>query len=77
MGEDDINALIARSMQRIKALKEDAESNEKLQAAKSLVKDMTEAYSETRKYEVARVDYLIGKLEEINGPFELGESIDE
>jgi vacuolar-type H+-ATPase subunit I/STV1 len=63
MSEDDLNAEVAKAMQRMRLLKEEMEADEKLMAAKAIVKDLNEAFSATRKYETARVDYLLGLLE--------------
>lgn len=67
LNEDELNALIAKSMQRKRDLKAEMEADEKLSAAKEVVKDLSEGYKSVMKVEEARVDFLLGKLDEIQG----------
>ena len=68
LAEDQAAELIVKSELRIKALKEEMEADEKLQAAKSIVKDLSSAYRETINYENAKVQWLLSKIEEIQNP---------
>ena len=65
ISEDEAEHLIARCEQRIKALKEEREADEKLSAAKQIVKDLEGGYKSAVTYERAKIDYLLGKLEEL------------
>ncbi len=52
-------------MKRIKDLKEEMSQNERLQAAKQIVKDLESGYKSTVKYEEAKISFLLEKVEEI------------
>lgn len=67
LNEDELNAMIAKSMQRKRDLKSEMEADEKLTAARQIVKDLSEGYKSVMKVEEARVDFLLGKLDEIQG----------
>lgn len=68
IAEDQAAELIVKSELRIKALKEEMDSDEKLQAAKSIVKDLSSAYRETINYENAKIQWLLSKIEELQNP---------
>ena len=65
VNEDDAKDLIATSLKKIKHLKEECAQNERLQAAKQIVKDFMAGYSTTIKYEEAKIAFLLEKIEEI------------
>ena len=65
MNEDELNNVLVKSMQRIKAIKDERDNDEKLNAAKQITKDLSEGYSSATKYETKRIDYILGKLEEL------------
>lgn len=63
--EDNAKDLIAKSLKKIKALQEEMSQNERLQAAKQIVKDLESGYKSTVKYEEAKITFLLDKIEEI------------
>lgn len=67
LNEDELNALIAKSMQRKRDLKAEMEADEKLTAARQIVKDLSDGYKSVIKVEEAHIDFLLGKLDEIQG----------
>lgn len=65
INEDDAKDLMAKSLKKIKDLKEEMSQNERLQAAKQIVKDLESGYKSTVKYEEAKIAFLLEKIEEI------------
>jgi hypothetical protein len=63
--EDSAKDLIAKCLKKIKALQEEMSQNERLQAAKQIVKDLESGYKSTVKYEEAKITFLLDKIEEI------------
>lgn len=63
--EDRAMELIVKSEIAIKDLREEKENDDSLNAAKSVVKDLSSGYSSITKYETAKIKYLIAKIEEI------------
>ena len=65
INDDEAKDLMAKSLGKIKALREERDANERLVAAKSIVKDLTSGYNSTIKYEEAKIAFLLEKVEEI------------
>lgn len=65
INEDDAKDLIAKSLKKIRDLKEEMSQNEQLQAAKQIVKDLESGYKSTVKYEEAKITFLLEKVDEI------------
>jgi hypothetical protein len=65
INEDVASDLIVRAEQKIKELKEERAADEKLAQARQIVKDLSSAYSSAVKYEQAKIDFLLQKIEEI------------
>lgn len=65
VNEDDAKDLIAKSLMKIRDLKEEMNQNDQLQAAKQIVKDLESGYNSTVKYEEAKIAFLLEKVEEI------------
>jgi hypothetical protein len=63
---DEAEHLIAKAEARIKALRAERNADERLAAAQQIVKDLGKGYSSTVKYEEARIDYLLDKIENLN-----------
>lgn len=63
--EDVAADLIVRAEQKIKELKEERVANEKLTQAKQIVKDLNSGYTSAIKYEQAKIDFLLEKIQEI------------
>lgn len=65
INEDEAAGLIVKAEQTIKALSEEQQADEHLNAAKQVVKDMSSGYNNAIKYEQAKIQYLLAKIEEI------------
>jgi hypothetical protein len=65
ISQDQAEHLIAKSEQTIKALKDEQANDEKLIAAQQIVKDLKSGYSSVVKLERAKIDFLLGKIQEI------------
>jgi len=63
--EDRAMELVVKATIAIKDLDEEKENDDSLNAAKSVVKDLSAGYSSARKYEQAKIKYLIAKIQEI------------
>lgn len=66
VSEDEAEHLIAQSEMKIKQVDEEKQNDEKLTAAKQIVKDLNGGYSSVKKYEKAKIRYLLEKIEEIH-----------
>jgi len=65
ISESEAEHLIAKSEQKIKAIKEEQVADEKLLAARQIVKDLNAAYKSALSYEQAKISFLVSKIEEI------------
>ena len=65
--EDTASTLIVQAEQKIKEIEEEKAADEKLTAAKQIVKDINSAYSSAVKYERAKIQFLLEKINEIQG----------
>lgn len=65
--EDVAIDLIIKAEQKVKEIRGEKAADEHLTAAKQLVKDLNMAYSSAIKYEEAKIQFLLEKLEEIQG----------
>jgi len=63
--EDGASELIVKAEQQIKAMSEEMQADEKLNAAKQIVKDLSMGYRNAIAYEQAKIQYLLAKIEEI------------
>jgi hypothetical protein len=63
--EDVAAELIVKAAQEIKKLKEEQATNEKLRAAKEIVKDLNSGYNSAIRYEMAKQNFLLDKIAEI------------
>lgn len=65
INEDAAGALIVSSTQKIREIEMEREADEKLTAAKQIVKDINSAYTSAIKYERAKINFLLEKIQEI------------
>lgn len=65
VNEDVAADLIIKSAQKIRSIKEERASDEKLLQAKQILKDLNSAYADAIKYEQAKIDFLLEKVQEI------------
>ena len=65
VNEDDAAAMVVKSEMQIKALREEMNADEKLAAAIQITKDLKSGYGNAIKYEEAKIQYLLAKIEEI------------
>lgn len=67
ISEDAAGELIVSSTQKIKEIEQERDADEKLAAARQIVKDISSAYTSAIKYEKAKINFLLEKIEEIQG----------
>ena len=67
MTEDHAKDMIIESTMKIKELEEEKTQDDQLNAAKSVVKDLSAGYNSAIKYEKAKVQFLIDRVKEIKG----------
>ena len=65
MNEDELAHQVIKSLIKKKGLQEELNSDERLQAAKQLVKDLEGSYKDAMKMADAKVAYLLDKIKEI------------
>lgn len=65
VSEDEAQALVVKALQKIKGLEEEKSSDDKLQAAIQVKKDLEAGYSSAIQYEKAKIAFLLEKIEEI------------
>lgn len=65
VNEDFAGQEIVKSNQKIKEIEEERDADEKLQAAKQIVKDINSAYTSAIKYERAKINFFLEKIKEI------------
>jgi len=65
VSEDVAGEHIVKAEQKVKAIREERNADEKLAQAKQIAKDLNSAYSSAIKYEQAKIDFLLQKIEEI------------
>ena len=67
ISEDVAGELIVKSTQKIREMEQERDADEKLAAAKQIVKDLNSAYTSAIKYEKAKINFLLEKISEIQG----------
>lgn len=67
VNEDVAAELIVKAEQKMKEIEEEREADERLAAAKNIVKDLNGSYTSAIKYERAKINYLLEKIAEIQG----------
>ena len=65
INEDEAAAMIVKAEQQIRGLRVEKESDEELAAAAQIKKDLEAGYNSAMKYEEAKIQYLLSKIEEI------------
>lgn len=65
LNEDEATALLVESEQKIRQIKEERNADEKLTAAKNIVKDLSAGYNSALNYEKAKISFLLDKIQEI------------
>lgn len=65
ISEDVAGELIVRSTQKIREIEQERDADEKLTAAKQIVKDINSAYTSAIKYEKVKINFLLEKINEI------------
>jgi len=65
--EDRALELIFSCETKIRDVKEERSNDDKLNAAKSIVKDLGNGYKSAIDYEKAKIQFLLEKVEEIRG----------
>lgn len=65
LNEDEAIELLVESEKKMKLIKEEKAADEKLNAAKSIAKELGAGYSSAMAYEKAKISFLLDKIEEI------------
>lgn len=65
INEDSAGELIVSATQKIREIEQERDADERLSAAKQIVKDINSAYTSAIKYERAKINFLLEKIEEI------------
>lgn len=65
VNEDFASQQIVAATQKVREIEQEREADEKLAAAKQIVKDINSAYSSAIKYERAKINFFLEKIEEI------------
>lgn len=65
VNEDFAGEQIVKANQKIKEIEAERDADEKLQAGKQIVKDINSAYTSAIKYERAKINFFLEKIEEI------------
>jgi len=67
LNEDEAMALLVEAEQKLRQIKEERNADEKLTAAKNIVKDLNAGYSSAMSYEKSKINFLLDKIAEIQG----------
>ena len=67
VSEDVAADLIVKAELKIKEIKEERKADGRLEQAKQISKDLNKAYSSAINYEGAKIDFLLEKIQEIQG----------
>jgi hypothetical protein len=65
LNEDEAAVLIIESEQKIRLIKEEKAADDKLNAAKAIVKDLSAGYNSALSYEKSKISFLLDKIQEI------------
>lgn len=63
--ESKAGELIVSAELKVKEIEEERAADERLMAAKQIVKDLNSAYTSAIKYERAKIQFLLEKIQEI------------
>lgn len=62
---DQATELMVECEKKLRAIKEEKAADEKLNAAKAIVKDLGAGYTSAAAYEKAKIQFLLDKIQEI------------
>ena len=65
LNEDEAIELLVEAEKKMKLIKEERAADEKLTAAKNIVKDLNSGYTSAIAYEKAKISFLLDKIQEI------------
>jgi len=65
VSEDVAAELVVKATKKIREIKQERTADEKLMAAKQITKDLNAAYASAIKYEEAKIQFLLEKIESI------------
>lgn len=63
---DTARELLVEATLKIREIKEEQAADVNVQAAKAVLKDLNGAYSAAKKYEKAKIDFLLDRINELN-----------
>ena len=64
---DQASELLVESEKKLRQIKEERAADEKLNAAKSIIKDLSSGYSSAAAFEKSKISFLLDKIAEIEG----------
>lgn len=62
---DQLTELLVEAEKKLRQIKEEREADDKLNAAKAIVKDLNAGYTSAMAFEKAKISFLLDKIEEI------------
>lgn len=65
LNEDEAQTLIVEAEQKIRSIKEERAADDKLNAAKSIAKELGAGYNSALNYEKSKINFLLDKIAEI------------
>jgi hypothetical protein len=65
LNEDEATTLLVEAEQKIRLIKEERAADEKLNAAKTIAKELAAGYNSALNYEKAKITFLLDKIQEI------------
>jgi hypothetical protein len=65
LNEDQLRDLLVESEQKIRLIKEERAADDKLNAAKSIAKELGAGYNSALNYEKSKIGFFLDKLQEI------------
>ena len=65
VSEDEAALMVVGAIKKVREIKKEQSEDEQLKAAKQITKDLSSAYRDAAKYEKAKIDWLLDRLDEI------------
>lgn len=65
LNEDQLRDLLVESEQKIRLIKEERNADDKLNAAKSIAKELGAGYNSAINYEKSKISFFLDKIKEI------------
>lgn len=65
VSEDEAALMVVEAIKKVREINKEKSEDEQLKAAKQITKDLGSAYRDAAKYEKAKIDWLLDRLDEI------------